>query len=170
MNISDYGDKFINVMKHAIGLNYVSPRYGKYKPFRNHYCAPECGDAVWERLELDGYARRSSATMYHLTPKALDEMEHLIGAKITDWENVERHGRLCGNCYYHGGEYKGKQFCLNAKSHYRNCRTKPTNKCKYHNYKKGLVYGGLAPGKHGSRQGEADCEAADDERNKEEPE
>jgi hypothetical protein len=40
MNISDYGDKFIDAMKHAIGLNYVSPRYGKYKPFRNCPGAP----------------------------------------------------------------------------------------------------------------------------------
>jgi hypothetical protein len=145
MKITDYSDNIIGMMKHAIGLDYNSPKRGKYEPHRNHYSAGQADQAAWQQVEADGYAMRTSETMYHLTPKALDEMEELIGAKICDWENVGRWGAICGNCRYHYGKFrgKGKTLCHNLHSRYHACGTKPTTRCVSHRFKDGLAYGGL---------------------------
>jgi hypothetical protein len=140
-------------IKHALGLDgEVKPRYGKLYG-RNHFETYE-DDSVWDKLFKEGYAIRYISprkpgeenvrrlASFHLSVKALDELEVILGIKIVDYENVLRWGEICGNCYYHGDK------CVNSDSRFYSRKTNPTTHCRKHKFKMGLAYGGFVNAEH----------------------
>ena len=81
----------ISEMRHAIGLDYKSPKRGKYTAYRNYamYTAPH---SDWEELIKNGHAEcryveksgwlPEKSYWYSLSRAGLDMMETMIGAKI----------------------------------------------------------------------------------------
>ena len=81
----------IKEMRHALGLDYKSPKGGKYVAYRNYamYNAPE---PVWEGLVAEGLAQcnivednkvlMSPFYSYSLTRAGLDLVGAMIGARI----------------------------------------------------------------------------------------
>jgi hypothetical protein len=85
-------ENHIRLMRHCIGLDYKSPKRGKYEAYRNYYA---CGaqNSEWEYLVSIGYAKLyveekegwipPKQYIYSLTQDGMDFMGVVTGSKIT---------------------------------------------------------------------------------------
>jgi hypothetical protein len=71
----------IELMKHAIGLDYKNPRHYRerayYKPYRNYFGAGGV-DKTWESLVERGLAETSDHSMYRVSNKGLEELGNVL--------------------------------------------------------------------------------------------
>lgn len=74
--------EMIDNMKHTIGLDYKSPRRGRYEAYRNSFAGKDKGldlAVQWGLAEMRMY---DTHEVYRLTEAGLSFMEKIIGAEI----------------------------------------------------------------------------------------
>lgn len=88
-------NKYVEMAKHCIGLDYEKPykRHGRlfYTPYRNHYDANPKDCKTWELMCDAGYAERGredghGGRMYWLTREGLDWLGKQLEIYIWDKE------------------------------------------------------------------------------------
>lgn len=76
----------IRLMKHSIGFEQRLVKRGKYKYYRNYFCAggqmPEFEDLMIKMLAVS--ATRQGQVFYFLTSKGIDLVAEITGIKITE--------------------------------------------------------------------------------------
>lgn len=86
-------ERYINLAKHAIGLDRKKPyhRHGKafFKPYRNYFAANKYGDdwCAWNemcRMGLAKYEENKTYTYFWLTRAGLDWLGERLNIKIYD--------------------------------------------------------------------------------------
>jgi len=85
-------EKYIEKMKHAVGLDNKDPKKGVYEAYRNHsyYNKPQ---ADWEYLRMWGLAidtsKNKNEYVYSLTKKGFQELANATGLLIRYTIEVE---------------------------------------------------------------------------------